>query len=152
MGWGKMGKGKSGMNIRKSLRQESSHDLKHLQAGQTSSHHRVGNPPFQGADFHDHHLHFGLQRTQPCGKTTPCQRSAAWVRASNLSRSLPGDFGTSAPVSGALPAFAQACRRPNIQAAFASWHSAAMQWHERSVQKTISADLQSSIKPSKGVK
>ena len=87
MGWGEAGKRKSWMNIRKCLQQESSYHLKHLKAGQTSSHYRAGNTPFQDADFHYHHLHFGLQWTQTWGKT-PRKRRAAWVRASNLSLSL----------------------------------------------------------------
>lgn len=81
------------MNIRKSLHQESSHHLKHLKAGQTSSHYGVGNAPFQDVDFQYHHPHLGLQRTQTWGKTPPCKRSAAWVRASNLSLRLQAILG-----------------------------------------------------------
>lgn len=143
MGWDKTGE-RDKLN---ELHQVSHHLLKHLKLDEHP--HTTGlETPFQDADFHYHHLQFGFR---PGGKQDT-QEECSWVRASALSLSLCLIWGRLCR-SPALSAFPRAGRWLNIKAAFASWHCAAMRWHERSVQQTFSAeDLQPPLKPSKGVK
>lgn len=67
------------------------------------------------------------------GEYTTTQEKCSLGQSFKPEPEPPSDFGMSVPVSSALPAFPRACRWLNIKAAFASWHCAAMQWHEHSI-------------------